>query len=251
MALSAFSMLGHAVAKEQVESAVLELRCLASYVQAVKADNYRRALEEASKAWHEQRGPTALWALRELGFKPSTVYQSGNKDIIIFKGDVLNNLLKALIPAFPKLYELRDALAEFAGAFKAVTNEVVRANFNMEWAYIAMAEGYLPNVVTVEGTLDTSGSLPKAIIRLRIGKVMAHMNMYWTGGVRAQFAGSRKEAERLASIIRALGGEVKTKQKRTGWVVQLNTDGITAIRHDKWLNAVRGFVEELYKNGEI
>ncbi len=135
----------------------------------MKAAKYKKALEEASKAWYEQRDPTALWALRELGFKPSTVYQSGNEDIIIFKGDVLNNLLKALITAFPKLYELRDALAEFAGAFKVVTNEVVRANFNMEWAYIAMAEGYLSNVVTVEGTLDTSGSLPKTVIRFRIG----------------------------------------------------------------------------------
>ncbi|WP_258870687.1 hypothetical protein [Pyrobaculum aerophilum] len=62
-AVSAFSTLKHAVAKEQIENAVLELKRLVNYVQAMKAANYKKALEEASKAWYEERDPAAcgLW----------------------------------------------------------------------------------------------------------------------------------------------------------------------------------------------
>ncbi|MEM0484267.1 MAG: hypothetical protein QW434_06175, partial [Pyrobaculum sp.] len=66
-AVSAFSTLRHAMDEKQIENAVLELRRLASYVQTMKAANYKKALEEASRAWYEERDPAALWALAVLG----------------------------------------------------------------------------------------------------------------------------------------------------------------------------------------
>ncbi|MEM0483929.1 MAG: PaRep2b protein, partial [Pyrobaculum sp.] len=69
--------------------------------------------------------------------------------------------------------------------------------------------------------------------------------------LQATFGGSRENAERLASIIRALGGEAEVKRAGKGWVVQLTTNGIIAIRHDGWLKAVRSFVDEVYAKGLI
>ncbi|MEM0485125.1 MAG: PaRep2b protein, partial [Pyrobaculum sp.] len=58
---------------------------------------------------------------------------------------------------------------------------------------------------------------------------------------------SRESAERLASVIRALGGDAEVKYvKGAGWVVKLTTDGIITIRHDGWLKALREFIDELH-----
>ncbi len=169
----------------------------------------------------------------------------------------------------PTLHKLRDALAEFADAFRVVTREVIRAKFGVDWAYnirnemffkklnqiIAMAEDYVYRNVAVErGPLEIGWRWPKAIIRFKLGgEEVAYIIMYWTGNrPLAQFRGSREKAERLASVIRALGGEAEVKHvKGAGWVVQLYTDGITAIRHNGWLNAVRSFVDELKDKGLI
>nr|WP_309544137.1 PaRep2b protein [Pyrobaculum aerophilum] len=183
---------------------------------------------------------------------------------MIFRDDRLNELLKAVTPALPTLHKLRGALTEFADAFRVITREVVKRKFGINWAYnirnerffkkleevITMAEDYVYRNVTVErGSLDTSGRLPKAIIRFKLGgKEVAYINMYWTGReLQAQFGGSRENAQQLASIIRALGGEADVKYVGKRWVVQLYTDGIIAIRHDGWLDAVRSFVDELKK----
>ncbi|WP_333639590.1 PaRep2b protein [Pyrobaculum aerophilum] len=207
-----------------------------------------------------------LWALRELGFKPSSVYSSRDMHRIAFRGVELNELLKAIAPALPRLYGLRDALAEFADAFKVVTREVVKRKFGIDWTYnvknemffkkleevVTMTEDYVRNVTVERGPLDTSGKQPKTVIRFKLGEEVAYINMYWTGRhLQATFGGSRENAERLASIIRALGGEVEVKQEGAKWVVKLTTDGITAIRHYGWLNAVRSFVDELYGRGLI
>ncbi|WP_333638741.1 PaRep2b protein [Pyrobaculum aerophilum] len=207
-------------------------------------------------------------ALRALGFKPSAVYRGGGVHIIAYRGAELDELLKAVTPALPSLHGLRDALAEFADAFKVVTREVVKKKFGVNWAYdvrnenffkklneiIIMVENYVYRNIAVErGPLDTSGQLPKTVIRLKLGgKEIASINVYWTGKeLYARFAGSRENAERLASVIKALGGEAVVKRIGRGWVVQLYTDGIIAIRHDGWLNAVRGFVDDLKGEGLI
>ncbi|MEM0484607.1 MAG: PaRep2b protein [Pyrobaculum sp.] len=209
-----------------------------------------------------------LWALRELGFKPNAVYRSRSAHIIVFKGDELDEMLKAVTPTLPSLHGLGDALAEFADTFRTISGEVIKRKFGIDWAYdvttesffrklseiITMAEDYVYRNITVErGPLDTSGQWPKAVIRFKLGEEMAHINMYWTGDkLLAQFGGSREKAERLASVIRALGGDAEVKHvKGAVWIVKLTTDGITAIRHDSWLNAVRGFVDELYGKGLI
>ncbi|WP_333639362.1 PaRep2b protein [Pyrobaculum aerophilum] len=177
-------------------------------------------------------------------------------------------MLKAVMPALSTLYELGDTLTEFADSFKVVTREAIKKKHGVDWAYdvrnerffkklneiITMADDYVYKNVTVErGPLDASGSYPKTVIRFKLGgEVVAHINMKWTGRyLLAEFRGSRENAERLASIIRALGGEAEVKRVGEGWVVWLTTDGITAIRHDGWLNAVRGFVDELYGRGLI
>ncbi|RFA98524.1 PaRep2b protein [Pyrobaculum aerophilum] len=178
-------------------------------------------------------------------------------------------MLEAVAPALPTLHELRGALAESAGAFNAVAYEVIKAKFGVDWAYnvrnenffkkleevITMTEDYVYKHVTVEREpLEIGWQWPKAIIRFKLGgEEVAYIIMYWTGDkLFTQFRGSREKAERLASVIRALGGKAEVKHvKGAGWVVQLYTDGITAIRHDGWLKAVRSFVDELYGKGLI
>ncbi|RFA95083.1 hypothetical protein CGL51_08410 [Pyrobaculum aerophilum] len=219
--------------------------------------------EEEPIMTHDHFTAFWLWALKELGLKPSALYPGRNEFHIVFRGDEMDNLMNAFTLALPKLYELSNALTEFADAFRIASGEVVRSKFGVDWAYdvkeesflkklnkiIAITEDYIRNNVTVDKRpLDTSGQRPKAVIRLKLGgEVVARINMYWTDKVlHAQFAGSREKAERLASILRALGSETKTKHtRRIGWVVWLTTDGIIAIRHDGWLKAVKSFVDEL------
>lgn len=209
-----------------------------------------------------------LWALRELGLKPSSVRRGTDTRHIVFRGGELERLLEALVPALSTLHQLRDALAEFADALKAVSGEVVRGKFAVDWAYdvrkesfmrkleeiIAMVEGHVHKTITVErDPLDANGKWPKTVIRFKMGgEEMGHINVYWNGKVlQAYFLGSRGKAERLASVIRALGGEAKVKPIGAKWNVHLYTDGIVAIRHGGWLNAVKSFVEELYGRGLI
>ncbi|MEM1890744.1 MAG: PaRep2b protein, partial [Pyrobaculum sp.] len=209
-----------------------------------------------------------LWALKELGFKPSAVYRGRGSQIIAYRGDKLNELLEAITPMLPLLYQLRDAIAKFADAFRVVTHEAIKRKFGIEWAYdvrnerffkkleevVTMAEDYVYRNIAVErGPLDTSGSHPKTVIRFKLdGEEIASINVYWTGKVlHAKLAGSREKAERLASILRALGGQAEVKRVGKRWVVQLYTDGIAAIRHGDWLKAVRGFVDELKDKGLI
>ncbi|AAL63634.1 paREP2b [Pyrobaculum aerophilum str. IM2] len=209
-----------------------------------------------------------LWALKELGLKPSSVYRGRGAHHIAFKGAELNGLLEAVTPALPALHELRDALTEFADAFKVVTREAVKRKFGIDWGYdvrnemffkkleevVTMAEDYVyKNIAVEKGPLDTSGQWPKAIIRFKLnGEEVAHITVYWTGTeLYAKFGGSRENAERLASIIRALGGEAEVKRVSKVWKVKLYTDGIASIRHNGWLNAVRSFVDELKDKGLI
>ncbi|MEM0483156.1 MAG: PaRep2b protein [Pyrobaculum sp.] len=175
-------------------------------------------------------------------------------------------MLKALVPELPTLHKLRDALAEFADSFSVVTNEVVKREFGIDLAYdvrnksfskieeaVTMTEDYVyKNIAVRRGPLDTSGDYPKTVIRLKLGgEEVAYINMYWTGmALQAKFVGSRENAERLASIIRALGGKAEIKRMGNGWGVELTTDGIIAIRHNGWLNAVRSFVEDLREYGK-
>ncbi|MEM0463255.1 PaRep2b protein [Pyrobaculum sp.] len=60
-----------------------------------------------------------------------------------------------------------------------------------------------------------------------------------------------KVAERLASILSALGAEAEAKNYGKDWRVQLYTDSITAIRRPEWLEAVKALVEELQRCGVI
>ncbi|MEM0484570.1 MAG: PaRep2b protein [Pyrobaculum sp.] len=225
--------------------------------------------EEKPIMTHDHFTAFWLWALRELGFRPSAVYPDRGKHHIVFRGAELNELVKVLVPMLPALHQLRDALAEFADAFRVITREVVKRKFGIEWAYdvrnegffkkleeiITMAEDYVYRNIAVErGPLDTSGSHPKTVIRFKLGdEEVAHITVYWTGDkLQAQFIGSRENAEKLASVIRALGGKAEVKYvKGKGQVVRLYTDGIASIRHGDWLKAVRGFVDELYGKGLI
>ncbi len=203
-----------------------------------------------------------LWALKELGLKPSSVRRGRDVHLIAFRDAELNGLLEAITPMLPLLYQLRDAIAKFADAFRVVTHEAIKRKFGIEWAYdvrnerffkkleevVTMAEDYVyKNVVVERGPLDASGNYPKTVVRFKLGgKEVAHITVYWTSNkLYATFSGSRKNAERLASVIRALGGEAEIKRVSEGWTIWLTTDGITAIRHDGWLKAVRGFVDEL------
>ncbi|AFA40143.1 PaRep2b protein [Pyrobaculum oguniense TE7] len=80
------------------------------------------------------------------------------------------------------------------------------------------------------------------------GNELGRINMGWDGeSLRAVFGGAREKAERLASILNALGAKVKARQYGNKWRVELSTDSITAIRRPEWLEAVKALVEELYR----
>ncbi|AFA38267.1 PaRep2b protein [Pyrobaculum oguniense TE7] len=114
-------------------------------------------------------------------------------------------------------------------------------------------EGYVKKL-RIEHELREEGGKPKLVVRFKdeSGRELAHINMRWTGReLRAVFKGAKENAERLASILSALGAEAEVRKYGREWYVQLTTDSITAIRRVEWIEAVKALVEELYKNGVI
>ncbi len=84
------------------------------------------------------------------------------------------------------------------------------------------------------------------------GNEIAHINIRWEGeSLRAEFTGAKEKAERLASILNALGASVEAKELGGEWRVQLTTGHITAIRRVEWLEAVKALVEELHRRGMV
>ncbi|WP_333638975.1 PaRep2b protein [Pyrobaculum aerophilum] len=115
-------------------------------------------------------------------------------------------------------------------------------------------ENYV-NKLRIEYTLySPQGVDPWVEVRFKDGREneIAHINIRWDGeSLRAVFNGAKEKAERLASILNALGASVEAKELDGGWRVDLTTDSITAIRRKEWLEAVRALVEELHKRGII
>ncbi|RFA95761.1 PaRep2b protein [Pyrobaculum aerophilum] len=84
------------------------------------------------------------------------------------------------------------------------------------------------------------------------GNEIAHINIRWNRyAFYAYFNGAKEKAERLASILSALGANAEAKEHGGSWYVQLTTDSITAIRRAEWLEAVKALVEELHRRGVI
>ncbi|MCX8137850.1 PaRep2b protein, partial [Pyrobaculum aerophilum] len=84
------------------------------------------------------------------------------------------------------------------------------------------------------------------------GNEIAHINIRWNRyAFHASYGGAKEKAERLASILNALGASIEAKEIGGEWHVNLYTDSITAIRRKEWLDAVRALVEELHKRGIV
>ncbi|MEM4792843.1 MAG: PaRep2b protein [Pyrobaculum sp.] len=84
------------------------------------------------------------------------------------------------------------------------------------------------------------------------GNELAHINVGWDGkSLCANFHGTKEKAERLASVLSALGAKAEAKRYGKYWYVVLSTDSITAIRRPEWLEAVKALVEALHKRGII
>ncbi|WP_333639182.1 PaRep2b protein [Pyrobaculum aerophilum] len=111
------------------------------------------------------------------------------------------------------------------------------------------------NKLRIEYTLySPPGVDPWVEVRFRDdrGDEIAHINIRWhRNELRAFSASVREKAERLASILNALGASVEAKEYDEGWRVEFTTDSITAIRRKEWLEAVRALVEELYRRNII
>ncbi|AFA40822.1 PaRep2b protein [Pyrobaculum oguniense TE7] len=108
--------------------------------------------------------------------------------------------------------------------------------------------------IRIEHELREEKGKPKLVVRFKDGKgnELTHINVGWDGeSLRAVFNGAKEKAERLASILSALGGVVEARQYGNKWRVELTTDSIAAIRRAEWLEAVKALVEALYKNGVI
>lgn len=58
-------------------------------------------------------------------------------------------------------------------------------------------------------------------------------------------------AERLASILNALGLKAEAKKRSNAWFIELATGSIVAIRRREWVEALRAYVEELYRHKVI
>ncbi|WP_258870422.1 PaRep2b protein [Pyrobaculum aerophilum] len=111
------------------------------------------------------------------------------------------------------------------------------------------------NKLRIEYTLySPQGVDPWVEVRFRDdrGSEVVHINIRWHRKMLyAYFKGAREKAERLASILSALGAGAEAKKSGEYWYVQLTTDSITAIRRKEWLEAVKALVEELYRRGLI
>ncbi|MEM0484029.1 MAG: PaRep2b protein, partial [Pyrobaculum sp.] len=111
------------------------------------------------------------------------------------------------------------------------------------------------NKLRIEYTLySPQGVDPWVEVRFKDekGNEVAHINIRWDGeSLHAVFNGVREKAERLASILNALGAEAEAKEYGGKWRVVLYTDSITAIRRAEWLEAIKALVEELYKRRVI
>ena len=84
------------------------------------------------------------------------------------------------------------------------------------------------------------------------GSEVAHISIRWyRGALYAVFGGSREKAERLVSILSALGADAEAKKHSDGWYVGLYTDSIVAIRRKEWLEAVRALINALQERGII
>ena len=108
--------------------------------------------------------------------------------------------------------------------------------------------------IRIERELREEEGKPKLVVRFKDGEgnELAHINVWWTGeSLRAEFNGAREKAERLASILSALGAEVEAKEHGNEWYVQLYTDSITAICRVEWIEAVKALVEALHQRGVI
>ena len=81
---------------------------------------------------------------------------------------------------------------------------------------------------------------------------LARINIGWNGkSLHGYFAGARENAETLALVLSTMGAKVKAKQIGKEWHVQMTTDSIIAIRHPRWIEAIKAYVEALYKHGVI
>ncbi len=115
-------------------------------------------------------------------------------------------------------------------------------------------ENYV-NKLRIEYTLySLPGVDPWVEVRFKDekGNEVAHINIRWDREkLRAVFEGAKEKAERLASILNALGASVNAMELGGKWRVDLYTDSITAIRRKEWLDVVRALVEELHSRGVI
>ena len=112
----------------------------------------------------------------------------------------------------------------------------------------------LAEKIRIECELREEGGKPKLVVRFKDekGNELAPVNVRWDStSQRADFKGARENAERLASILNALGAEAEARQYGKYWYIDLYTDSITAIRRPEWIEAVRDLVEELHKRGVI
>jgi hypothetical protein len=104
------------------------------------------------------------------------------------------------------------------------------------------------------GAIELGGGTPRrpVLFRDRAGAEVGRITLYWLQGkLYAKFKGSREAAERLASAIKSLGGEAEARQYGGRWYVVMTTNQILEIKDRGWVEAVRGFVEGLYRGGII
>ncbi|MEM0277521.1 PaRep2b protein [Pyrobaculum sp.] len=74
--------------------------------------------------------------------------------------------------------------------------------------------------IRIEHELREEGGKPKLVVRFKdgAGNVLAYINVRWDGRrLHADFNGAKENAERLASILSALGAEVEARQYGKEW----------------------------------
>ncbi|MEM1636383.1 PaRep2b protein [Pyrobaculum sp.] len=177
-----------------------------------------------------------------FGVKISGVYFAKNTAKIYFDREYAARVFAAEWPFFSQM--LREGKALGIGA-----DHVIKKHEKMRKYVEELAEK-----LRIEHELKEENGKPKLVVYFkdRAGRELAHINMGWdVDKLRAVFKGARENAERLATILSALGAEAEAKQYGKRWYVQLTTDSITAIRRPEWLEAVKALVEELHKRGVI